>query len=1073
VWIELLTSYFPATVRERAAEYVHRVRVREADGRTLHAHVTGSDEYCIRVQREGAALAAACSCPYFEDGGPCKHLWAVLVHASRKQMFAASPTIVELRELDVHDDDLRPAPGRSMMKPQPAWRQALTDLRNRAGRRERVLEPGAELIYILDVPATAASDGVVVEVALRTRKRDGEWAKPRALTLAMSAAAQLPDPADREILPLVAAVGGDRHYYSTGYSDGYGFDSRLPKRSALPVAAAVPLVARMAATGRLSLRGVEASDDLVPCAWLEGAPYRLRLRVRPSDDGKELILSAQLEREGATRDLRERLLLIAGGVVFFRDHAAPIDLPRGAYEWVRMLGERGGELRVPAKDGPALVDELHLVPEAPAIDLPAELRFDERRVPPQPWLLLRTPPRSAYSDKLVAELRFDYDGCVVTTDDPRQRIKQGDARVVYVRDRDAERAAEARLPALGFRRERPIPEPEMVWVLPPKALGGAVRALTAEGWRVEADGKLFRAPGTIEVDVVSGIDWFDLEAEVAYGANLRASLPALLKAQRRDGYVRLDDGSYGLLPEEWLARHRLVGDLGSVAGDAIRFTRSQIGLLDALLAAMPEARGDAELERARAALARFSGVRAQDAPQGFVGSLRGYQREGLGWLEFLREFGFGGCLADDMGLGKTVQVLAMLASRRGSGKPSIAVVPKSLMFNWRREAARFVPELRVVEHHGSSRVLDEIDGHDLVVTTYGTLVRDIAELRNVDFDYAILDEGQAIKNPRTETARAVRLLRADHRLVLTGTPVENRLADLWSLFEFLNPGMLGGSDAFKQLGGREVADDGSRALLARALRPFILRRTKEQVARDLPAKNEHVIYCELEGAERKRYDELRAYYRATLLGLIDDKGIESAQMHILEALLRLRQAACHPGLIDREQAGEKSAKLTALLEQLDEVVAGGHKALVFSQFTTLLGIVKRHLDEANIRYEYLDGRTRDRQAKVDRFQSDPDCPLFLISLKAGGVGLNLTAAEYVFLLDPWWNPAVESQAIDRTHRIGQSRAVFAYRLIGRDTIEEKVLALQAQKRHLADAIITADNSLLASIGREELEILLS
>jgi SNF2 family DNA or RNA helicase len=400
------------------------------------------------------------------------------------------------------------------------------------------------------------------------------------------------------------------------------------------------------------------------------------------------------------------------------------------------------------------------------------------------------------------------------------------------------------------------------------------------------------------------------------------------------------------------------------------------------------------------------------------------------------------------------------------------------VFNWKQEAARFAPDLRVLDHTGTGRLKpgSHFNDHDVILTTYGTLRNDITEFRDHTFDYAILDEAQAIKNAASQSAKATRLIQAHHRLALSGTPVENHLGELASLFEYLNPGMLGHVSASGKADFdlRRSAGEEAAALVARALRPFILRRTKEQVAKDLPEKTEQTIYCDLEPPQRKLYDELRDHYRQTLLGRVDRDGIKKAQIQILEALLRLRQAACHPGLIDKARhAKDSSAKLDVLLPQLREVFDEGHKTLVFSQFTSLLAIVKDRLDTEKIPYVYLDGRTRDRQARVEQFQTDPNCKVFLISLKAGGLGLNLTAADYVFLLDPWWNPAVEAQAIDRAHRIGQTRPVFAYRLIARDTVEEKVLQLQNQKRALADAIINADNSLIRNLGREDLELLLS
>jgi SNF2 family DNA or RNA helicase len=402
------------------------------------------------------------------------------------------------------------------------------------------------------------------------------------------------------------------------------------------------------------------------------------------------------------------------------------------------------------------------------------------------------------------------------------------------------------------------------------------------------------------------------------------------------------------------------------------------------------------------------------------------------------------------------------------------VMPRSLVFNWKQEAARFTPQLRVLDYTGLARSSDDFDAYDVVLTTYGTLRRDALRLKDVEFDYVILDEAQAVKNAGTESAKAVRLLRGNHRLALSGTPVENHLGELWALFEFLNPGMLGAASVFK-LAGEEAHKPGeeTRQMLAGALRPFILRRTKEQVARELPLKTEQTVFCEMEPVQRKLYNELKQHYQNALLHRIDSQGLAKSKIQVLEALLRLRQAACHPGLIDPKRSAEPSAKLDVLLEQIREVLEGGHKALVFSQFTSLLRIVRDRLDASGTVYEYLDGSTRDRQARVERFQNDPDCGLFLISLKAGGLGLNLTAAGYVFLLDPWWNPAVEAQAVDRAHRIGQTRQVFAYRLIARDTVEEKVLELQKTKKDLAAAIIGADNSLIKNLRREDLELLLS
>jgi SNF2 family DNA or RNA helicase len=384
--------------------------------------------------------------------------------------------------------------------------------------------------------------------------------------------------------------------------------------------------------------------------------------------------------------------------------------------------------------------------------------------------------------------------------------------------------------------------------------------------------------------------------------------------------------------------------------------------------------------------------------------------------------------------------------------------------------------LRILDYSGAERhdSFRQIGDYDLVLCTYGTMRRDIVELQKVEFDYIILDEAQAIKNRDSDSAKAARLLKGRQKLALSGTPVENHLGELWSLFEFLNPGMLGSISAFRAgKGSLRNPDAETRKLLGRAVRPFLLRRTKSQVARELPPKIEQTLYCELPPDQRRLYNELRDHYRRQLLGRVEQDGLGKSKIQILKALLRLRQAACHPALLQQGRSEDMSAKLESLLPQLAEISSEGHKTLIFSQFTSFLNIVRKHLDRQQLTYAYLDGQTTDRQAAVERFQNDPDCPLFLVSLKAGGVGLNLTAAEYVFLLDPWWNPAVEAQAIDRTHRIGQSNTVFAYRMIARDTVEEKVLELQNRKRDLAASIISEDNRLVGNLQREDLELLLS
>jgi hypothetical protein len=980
-------------------------------------------------------------------------------------------------ELEWEDDDpdygynppvnLRPSPPPPRV---PVWQECLTAIRR---EMEQKRSPAAawprefEILYVIDLAASKTSAAIVVELSSRTRKKNGEWSLSKPFKVTSAQAGSLPDTADAEAV--VAMLGGEEY---SPY--GYYSSSASPTRKTLPASLAMRLIPMIAATGRLRLRTDTASAELQPVAWDAGEPWRLWLEVRQRER-EQWSIEGSLRRGEERMELSRPLLLLESGLLVAPGRMARFDAV-GAFAWVAQLRSlKRISFRDQERD--TVLEKLLECDVVPPLELDEVLQFEERRVRPRLGLRVTQQRNSLGEEPFQSHLLFDYGRGWVEDTATGAGVWLREERVYLVRDLEAENAARETLKALGLRQvdlRRPNGAPS-TWRLAVKSMPRVVRELLHFGWHVEAEGKAFRQPGPARVDVSSGIDWFELRAEVDYG-DVTVSLPQLLEALRRgDTMVPLGDGSFGLLPEQWLERFAPLAGLGTKEEGHLRFRRNQAGLLDALLAAQPDVRVDEAFERVRQGLLDFQGVRAAPQPRGFVGRLRDYQREGVGWMEFLREFGLGGCLADDMGVGKTAQVLAVLESRRAEGKgPSLVVAPKSLMFNWRAEAARFTPQLRVLEHTGLARNVELIASHDLVLSTYGTLLRDAPQLAGIMFDYVVLDEAQAIKNASTASAKAVRLLRGEHRLALSGTPVENHLGELWSLFEFLNPGMLGEAKVLKLAGGlaRNPGEE-ARGLLRQALRPFILRRTKQQVARELPAKTEQTIFCELGDAQRKQYDELRQHYRESLLKRVRQQGLGRSKMHVLEALLRLRQAACHPGLLDVKRVGDPSAKLDLLLEQLADLREEGHQALVFSQFTSLLAIVRQRLDGAGVKYEYLDGATRNRQAHVDAFQNDKRCAVFLISLKAGGLGLNLTAAEYVFLLDPWWNPAVEAQAVDRAHRIGQTRPVFAYRLIARDTVEEKVLDLQKTKRDLADAILGGDNSIIRDLKREDLELLLS
>jgi non-specific serine/threonine protein kinase len=613
----------------------------------------------------------------------------------------------------------------------------------------------------------------------------------------------------------------------------------------------------------------------------------------------------------------------------------------------------------------------------------------------------------------------------------------------------------------------------------------AIPRLTEAGFEIYGEeslksSRINRNKPTISLNISSGLDWFDIQATIHYGDQEVSLHDVRLALRKHERFIKLADGSIGQIPEDWLNKYRQLFDLSEETDDGLRVRDFHLPLVDTLLADADESTVTADFQQRRDRLQGFRKIKAQEIPQGFLGELRPYQQAGLDWLHFLYDYGFGGCLADDMGLGKTIQILAFFQSLREQGKlegPSLLVVPKSLLVNWQREAERFTPELRILEYMGNFRKKDPaiFSQYDIILTTYGTLLRDIEFLCGHRFFYTILDESQNIKNPLAQSSKATRLVKAQHRLVLTGTPVENNTFELWSQFAFLNPGLLGSMDYFKREFAAPIESRGSDEMvkvLRKLVYPFILRRTKEQVAPELPPRTERLLFTDLEPAQRKLYNQTRDYYRGMLLGLIDSDGIQDVRMKILEGLLRLRQICIHPALVSDTYKGE-SAKYELLLETLETLHDEGHKVLVFSQFVQALHLLRAELDARHYRYTYLDGQTTDRQEQVDIFQNDPSIRFFLISLKAGGVGLNLTAADYVVHLDPWWNPAVEMQAADRAHRIGQDKPVFVYKLIARGSVEEKILKLQEHKKELVDQIISPEASFFKSITKEDVKALFS
>ena len=608
-----------------------------------------------------------------------------------------------------------------------------------------------------------------------------------------------------------------------------------------------------------------------------------------------------------------------------------------------------------------------------------------------------------------------------------------------------------------------------------------IEILLAAGFEIEqATGQkrfVFGA-NKIDLEVKEGNDWFDINAVVWFG---KYQIPFLSLKQhilhKRREFL-LPDGEVAIIPEKWFTQY---GSLFSLAEttSGIKLKKHHIGLINDLA---EDSLANVTLERKLQRLVDFEDIADTQMPVNFKGSLRDYQKAGYNWFSFLREYNFGGCLADDMGLGKTIQTLAMLQKVKeddlagGLQSTSLIIMPTSLIYNWLTEAKKFTPKLKIYAHTGSNRNKDvaKFANFDIIITTYGVTRVDVEELKNFYFNYVILDESQNIKNPASKSFKSVRSLKSKHRLILSGTPVENSVGDLWSQLTFLNPGLLGTQaffyDEYVQAIEKKKDEEKARKLQS-IIKPFVLRRTKEQVAAELPPKTEQVIYCDMSEDQAAYYEKTKSAYRNDLLESMDNGTFAQKQVQLLQGLTALRQLANHPVMIDGTYDSD-SGKFENVIHTLDNVLKGGHKVLVFSQFVKHLDIFKKHFEAEHIPFSYLDGATRNRGEIVSEFQQNESLKVFLISIKAGGVGLNLTQADYVFILDPWWNPAVEQQAIDRTHRIGQDKKVFIYKFIAKDTVEEKILALQNRKKSLANSLITTEESFFKSLSKDDIKDLL-
>ncbi len=693
--------------------------------------------------------------------------------------------------------------------------------------------------------------------------------------------------------------------------------------------------------------------------------------------------------------------------------------------------------------------------------------------------------RDAPGGKIVFQLNYHYGGykfSSATNKAASVKLSKEEGYYTFhkvIRDLDYEKESIDTLKKLGLEIKNGravLPKPEAFsWLKNNKEQLEQIGIKILQSTN-SSDKKYFLGKSTISVEVKESNDWFDIHAKVKFGDYVIPflQLRKYIVAERRE--FILPSGEIAVIPEEWLVKYKELFSFSDEDDGSLKLQKYHVALVQDLEG---EDNTKVSIGNKLERLKDFESIEDFPVPSGFKGDLRPYQKAGYNWLQFLHSFKFGGCLADDMGLGKTIQTLSFLQYQKEQGvkNASILIMPTSLVYNWQNEARKFVPDLKVLVYTGTYRAKDvaQFSRYDVVITSYGIARIDSDLLKDYYFNYIILDESQTIKNPSSNIFSAVTSLKSVHKLILTGTPVENSTLDLWSQLTFINPGLLGSQKFFKDnflIPIEKKRDEQKTKKLHAIIKPFILRRQKSQVLKELPNKIEQVMYTEMSSDQSKEYEEVKSFYRNKILGEIESDGLGKSKMTLLQGLTKLRQIANHPKLADDTYSGG-SGKFEDVLRKLENARNEGHKILVFSQFVKHLAIFRTVLDIEKINYAYLDGSTKVREEQVELFQKNENVQVFLISLKAGGLGLNLTKADYVFILDPWWNPAIEAQAVDRAHRMGQKNVVHTYKFITKDTVEEKILKLQESKRKLADSLISIEDSFVKNLTKDDIQQILT
>lgn len=703
-----------------------------------------------------------------------------------------------------------------------------------------------------------------------------------------------------------------------------------------------------------------------------------------------------------------------------------------------------------------------------------------------------------FLDSWIISLVFNYNGNEILANDPKKvaaKLEIQNNKYSFIKTLRAakwEFAMQAQLESLGLKnssganfeltKKNPENELELLdWISENRNF---LEDKNFTIFQDENSKEYYLENSQLNLNIKEKNDWFDIKAKVRFGAFEIPFLALRDNILNQKKEYKLPNGKIAIIPEIWFSKLQAIFFFIEENENEIQLQKHHIALLQEMQ--REEKTKSQNLDIKIQNLKHFEKIENINPAKNFSAKLRPYQQAGLDWLWFLRQFNFGGCLADDMGLGKTVQTLALLqkdketnlVKKNQNHKPSLLIVPTSLIFNWLHEAKHFTSDLKIWIHAGVNRKknIAIFQDFDLIITSYGTARIDAELLKKTGYNYMILDEGQVIKNPTSKTARALKTFKSRKRLILSGTPIENSVMDLWSLMSFVNPGLLGNQKFFKEkyvIPIEKQKDETQAKKLQTLIKPFLLRRTKNQVAKDLPDKIDQTIFCKMSENQEKTYEKYKSSFRNEILEEIGKSGKNKSQMILLKGLTILRQIANHPKLVEENYPND-SGKFEAIVNKINIAISEGHKLLVFSQFVKHLKILQDYLNENNQNYFYLDGQTpnQKRQELVKNFNESENVKLFLISLKAGGLGLNLTSADYVLLLDPWWNPAVEQQAIDRTHRIGQTKTVISYRFISKNSVEEKIQQLQKHKQNLSDQLIKTESSFLKDLTLSDIKAIL-